>query len=344
MRNKRYLLFIHLLFTIWWVAGSGAVMAQTSDNDFGVSANLAIEKKLNRRTSIGVEGEFRTQDNSRKTERVVAGVSLDHKFYSSKHFEVKGALGYEYHWTQTMPEFENTYKDVYEEKERHIVYEDLPNIYGDFEPKGFNQGYNKGYNKGYNQTDSYWRQRSRTNASLAFVWKPNKRFSLSLKETLQYTHYRTVSYVRTEYREKYREKYRLKERVLSSDFDYRTDDLEEWVIPTNEDTWESIPNEPPTTTQTTTENTKTKRCYDRFMLRSKLTVQYDIRKSPFAPFASADFGVGLGYDAMKWKLTAGTDIKITKQHSFEVFYRFQKENDDDEPNGHLLGLGYKFKF
>lgn len=304
-----------------------SVFAQNSNNDFGISANLCIEKKINKRTDIAVEGEFRTQDMSRRAERYVIGVSLDHKFYNSKRFDVKGSLGYEYHWTQTLSETEQTYKV----NERHIVYENWPNIYGDYEPKGFNSG----YNKGYNHTPAYWRQRSRVNAALSLSWKPNKRFSLSLKETLQYTHYRTCTRIRTEYREKYR----LKERVLSDDFDYRTDDLEEWVIKTNEKDWESAPDE-----VTITDEEKVKPCYDRFMLRSKLTAQYDIKKSPFAPFASVDFGVGLGYCATKWKITAGTDIKLARQHSLDIFYRFQKESDEDEPNGHLLGFGYKFKF
>jgi len=83
---------------------------------------------------------------------------------------------------------------------------------------------------------------------------------------------------------------------------------------------------------------------DRFVLRSKAGVQYDIRKSPFAPFASVDYGCGLNYTANKWKISAGTDIKINKKNKLTVYYRFQTEDDDDEANGHIIGVGYNFKF
>lgn len=86
-----------------------------------------------------------------------------------------------------------------------------------------------------------------------------------------------------------------------------------------------------------------KDCKDRFVLRSKLNVQYDIKHSMFAPFASVDYGCGLNYSTSKWKLTAGTDLKINKKNKLSVFYRFQTENDDDEPNGHIIGLGYNIK-
>ena len=85
---------------------------------------------------------------------------------------------------------------------------------------------------------------------------------------------------------------------------------------------------------------------DRSVLRSKLTVQYNIRHCPVNPYVSVDYGCGLNYTASKWKYTAGADINLTasKQHKLDVFYRYQTENDDDDPNGHFIGAGYKFKF
>ena len=80
---------------------------------------------------------------------------------------------------------------------------------------------------------------------------------------------------------------------------------------------------------------------DRLILRSKLTIEYDIKHVPIDPFVSVDYGVGLNYTAAKWKYTVGFDWKVNKKHKFTLFYRFQHEKDDDEPNGHLLGFGYK---
>lgn len=337
-------------------------MAQ-SDNDFGINSEINIEKRLNNRlTSFSLGGELRTQNNSKDVERGAVSIGFDHKILNTKRFDIKFGLDYNYIWSQTLGSIEDVYKDVYEVKPREVAFEDEPNIYGEYEPKGIYSGYNKGYNKGYNDNPSYWRQRSRVNLSFSFSWKPNKRFSLSLKETLQYTHYRTVSYDRTEYRDKYREKYRIKERF--GDHDFTTSELADYLqqcvdygympgsdpedilyyqSPNTPEKYEDWPGVEENFGVTSIER-KVKHCKDRFMLRNKLSAQYDIRHTPLAPFASVDFGVGLGYNAIKWKFTAGTDININKQNSFEIYYRYQTENDDDEPNGHLLGLGYKLKF
>ena len=46
-------------------------------------------------------------------------------------------------------------------------------------------------------------------------------------------------------------------------------------------------------------------------------------------------------------MTVGADWKLSKQHTVGAFYRYQTVRDDDddnEPNIHMLGLSYKFKF
>lgn len=83
---------------------------------------------------------------------------------------------------------------------------------------------------------------------------------------------------------------------------------------------------------------------DRLVLRNRLSAEYNIKGLPLNPFAVVDYGVGLNYNASKWKLTGGLELKVQKQHQFEVFYRFVHENDDDEPNGHYVGWGYKYSF
>ena len=83
---------------------------------------------------------------------------------------------------------------------------------------------------------------------------------------------------------------------------------------------------------------------DRFVLRSKFTVEYNVKGIPLNPFAAVDYGCGLNYTANKWKYTVGADYTIQKKHKLTLYYRFQTEDDDDEPNGHMLGLGYKIKF
>ena len=163
--------------------------------------------------------------------------------------------------------------------------------------------------KGYNARDRYWRNRHRTSISLNADYELSKRWSFSLKETFQYTHFCKASTAVNKYRYEYDAD---GNRVLG-------------------------PDEP---------EVKDFKSKDRTVLRSRLTVKYNIRHCPVNPYASVDYGCGLNYTTNKWKYTAGADINLTKskQHKMDVFYRYQTEDDDDEPNGHLIGVGYKLKF
>ena len=287
-----------------------------SGNDFGLDFSAGAEKKLmENRLNIGLAGNFRSQDNTRRAERFGVELSAAYKLISRKRYNLKVELGYEHIWSQNLRECESTYKL----KPRHIVYEDDKFDYagnGVFTPVV--KGYTSGYNTGYNCTEAYWRQRSRVNLGVSFSYKPNKRWSFSLKETLQYNHFYSASTEKTEYREKIRYKERF-------------DDDGNWYAYND-------------TTYTTETFDKVKKAKNKLVLRSKLTVEYNIRRSPFNPFLSVDFGQGLNYNAQKWKLTAGTGIKLSQKHRLKVFYRFQTENDDEEPNGHHIGAGYNFEF
>lgn len=161
--------------------------------------------------------------------------------------------------------------------------------------------------------------RTRTSLGLGASFKPNKRWVFSLKETVQYNHYAAYT----------RQICKFDKKMKDGDIYYNYDENLSWIENfDNADDFEE----------------KTYAAKDRFILRNKLTVKYDIRHSIFAPYASCDYGCGLNYTTNKWKLSAGTEIKFTKQHNLDVYYRYQTEDDDDEPNGHLLGIGYTFKF
>ena len=81
-------------------------------------------------------------------------------------------------------------------------------------------------------------------------------------------------------------------------------------------------------------------------LRSRLQVEWDIRRSHFSPYASCELYNSLddGFSLEKTRWTVGTGYKFNKKHSVDIFYRYQSQSDDDEANGHVLGLGYCFKF
>ncbi len=82
------------------------------------------------------------------------------------------------------------------------------------------------------------------------------------------------------------------------------------------------------------------------MLRSRLQVNYDIPHSKFEPFANAEmFTDNDGIAKMRYQI--GTDYKLKKRHIFSLTYRYQNVNSNDEDNEtniHLIGLGYKYKF
>ncbi len=245
--------------------------AHATDDDFGLNLSVAAEKKLTQNFDFCVDGSFYTQDNSSSVERWGLGAEFGWKVYSNKKFTLKTTAGWEYMRQRKLGSKETKYED-----------------------NGVDV-------KGYNETFTHWRPKHRTSVSVAGTYKPNKRWSFSLRETVQYNHYAAVD---------------------STGAKWRLNDDDEYYIKSY-----------------TSKDPK-----DRFVLRSRLTAAYNIKHCPLEPYLSADYGCGLNYSANKWKLTAGTDIKLNKQNKIKVFYRFQTEDDDDEPNGHIIGVGYNIKF
>lgn len=83
---------------------------------------------------------------------------------------------------------------------------------------------------------------------------------------------------------------------------------------------------------------------DESALRSRLGVEWDLRKSPFTPFASCELHniISDNWELEKIRWIIGTKYKFDKKHSIEVSYIFQDINyayDD-----HILSVGYSFKF
>lgn len=317
---------------------------KAKSNDFGLSLNLGLEKKLVRRLSLNVEGELRTQDNSGMLERLMAGGSLQYKIYQTynKKFVLKSSLGFEYIWKQNMKETSEFSK--------------LASHYND---EGVFNGYTERI--GYKNTDSYWRNRWRTSLALSATYAPSKRWSFTLKETLQYNRYcSTDSIYRTRTSNEYH-----KWREFGTDLGNLEDYGYRWAEVTDED-GETVktyyydanlyePNSrgnkiyeketPDKTVPYTEDDLKSPRtAKDKWVLRSKLTIEYNVKGLPLNPYVSIDYGCGLNYSANKWKYSIGAEYKLTKKHKFDLFYRFSHDDDEDDPNGHLLGVGFKYSF
>lgn len=81
------------------------------------------------------------------------------------------------------------------------------------------------------------------------------------------------------------------------------------------------------------------------VLRSRLQIEYDKKGLALTPYANVE--LFNAWSLQKVRYTAGFDWKLSKQHSLGAFYRYQSVNtddDDNEPNRHLIGISYKFKF
>ena len=79
------------------------------------------------------------------------------------------------------------------------------------------------------------------------------------------------------------------------------------------------------------------------VLRSRLQLEWDIPKCKFDPFASVEFHTTRELE--KTRFIVGVNHTIKKTHAFKAYYRCQVTgSSSDEPNIHMLGMGYTYKF
>ena len=261
------------------------LVSYAQSDDFGMDFSVDVEKKLRPGTHVNVEGGVRTMDHTKKVDRWTVGVGADQRLYTNGTFDLKAGVKWEYMWMNYPEQTEDKYEDF---------------EYFDGETTTTKTEY-----MGYNHRHQFWRGRHRTSVSLTAGYQPNKRWSFSWKEMVQYSHFNKATTTMDRYRE---------------------DDETEGLYVLQPD------------------NIKEYKAKDRTLLRSKLGVDYNIRKCPVDPYVSAEYGCGLNYTTNKWKFTAGADIKLNKQNKIDVFYRYQTEDDEDEPNGHFIGVGYNLEF
>ena len=79
------------------------------------------------------------------------------------------------------------------------------------------------------------------------------------------------------------------------------------------------------------------------MLRSRLQAEWDIPKCKFDPFANVEFHTTRELE--KTRFIIGVDHSLKKKHNFKLYYRYQLSgSSSDEPNIHMVGMGYTYKF
>ena len=81
-------------------------------------------------------------------------------------------------------------------------------------------------------------------------------------------------------------------------------------------------------------------------LRSRLQLEYDKKGALLTPYANVELYHSWAIEKIRY--TVGTELNLSKRHTFNLFYRFQNmknvDVDDYDPDMHYIGVGYKFKF
>lgn len=183
----------------------------------------------------------------------------------------------------------------------------------DRNPWEYKVNYNKkGEMKGYNVDHAYWRNKHRAYFDVTGKVKAG-RFSFSLRERYQFTHHVADSTQRDRYRGQVTAEYPGEQ--------YNGYAYEETVY-------------------------DQKSFKNKHYLRSRLKVEYNIRKCPVTPFVSYEASNNFcdGFDLDKSRCTAGAELKINKKHTFSLAYVFQTGNDGDaDGREHAINVSFNFK-
>ncbi len=87
------------------------------------------------------------------------------------------------------------------------------------------------------------------------------------------------------------------------------------------------------------------RANPKMYIRSKLSAEYNLKKSRFNPYVSAEIYNTINdpqkNEITKIKYTFGTKFRINEKNSLNLFYRYSSEkNDDDVEGANILGITY----
>ena len=81
------------------------------------------------------------------------------------------------------------------------------------------------------------------------------------------------------------------------------------------------------------------------VMRSRLQVEFDKKGLALTPYVNVELFNAWSVEKIRYQ--TGLDWKFSKSHSVGMFYRYQhvyNDDDDQDSNIHLIGVGYKFKF
>lgn len=81
-----------------------------------------------------------------------------------------------------------------------------------------------------------------------------------------------------------------------------------------------------------------------FTLRDKVSLSYNIRKTPLEPFTAFELFFK-DSEFNKWRYTLGASYPFLKEFDIDAYYRIQQSFNTNNPKQlHILGLGIEYKF
>lgn len=195
----------------------------------------------------------------------------------------------------------------------------------DHSPVALKTDYKKkdGSFNGFNLDEDFWRNKHRAVIDLTGKIKAGN-FSFALRDRYQFTHFNSSSCQRTKYRDGVRE-------GEGVDITGYTPIGGYYFAPGDE--------------EVVTDDKGTKNTH---MLRSRVSIDYNIPHFPLTPEVSYEITNDLcdGLSAVKQRVVAGFDLKITKKFyiSAAYVYQHQFQAEEYEPATlHAGSLGFKFK-
>lgn len=181
---------------------------------------------------------------------------------------------------------------------------------------------------GFNAESDYWRTKHRAYFDLTEKWKAG-RFSFSLRERYQLTAYTPVEGVELKYRDE----------LEASDLKgYNQPYVGPYVDAYEDEYYYGLT------------DIKDKKAKTKHYLRTRLAVDYNIRRCPVTPFASYEpvFDLGDAFSIVRHRVSAGIDWNLTanKQHALSLAYIYQHGAQEEVGNAdlHMISVGYKFSF
>ena len=83
---------------------------------------------------------------------------------------------------------------------------------------------------------------------------------------------------------------------------------------------------------------------ENFILRDKIFLKYNIRKTPLEPFTTFELFFK-DSEFKKWRYSLGVSHPFLKEFDINTFYRIQQSfNTNNTKQLHILGFGMKYKF